>query len=113
MVEINFIKTTSCPVCGCRTVVSESVEIDRDTHKIRCHAHGGNWEYREFACGYEVHYCPNFHKEEVLKKCVFDQEEAAKKQKREQMKQFVVQQIRSGECDEDYKNRLMQAIEYI
>lgn len=113
MVDINFIKTTSCPVCGCRTVVSESVEIDRDTHKIRCHANGGNWEDREFACGYKVHYCPNFYKEEVLKKCAFDQEEAAKMQKRGQAKKLVAQQIKSSECDEDYKNKLMQAIEWL
>ena len=60
-------------------VVAESVEIDRDTHQIRRHTNGGSWEYREFACGYKVHYSPNFRKEEVLKKCVFDPEEAVKK----------------------------------
>lgn len=113
MVGIDFIKTTSCPVCGCSTIVSESVEIDHDTHQIRRHAHGGNWEYREFACGYEVHYCPNFHKEEVLKKCAFDREEAERKQKRERVRQLIVQQIESGECDDAYKNRLIQAIQYI
>lgn len=114
MVDIDFIKTTSCPICGCQTVVSESVETDRTRRReIRRHCNGGKWEHRIFACGYHVHYCPNFCCEEVLEKCAFDQDEAARAEKRKKLKQALVKQIDEGDCQEDYKERLMRAIEYV
>lgn len=114
MVSIDFIKTASCPICGCKTVVSESVEVDCVSgREVRRHCNGGKWEHRKFACGYHVHYVPNYGREEILGKCAFDPDEAARAEKRKALKQALVQQIDAGDCQEDYKERLMQAIEYI
>lgn len=113
MVKIDFIKTEVCPVCGCQTVISESVETEFGGVNVRHHSNGAKWEYREFACGYKVHFCPNFMKEEVLRKCHFDPDEAEKRERQKIVKQLVYQQIESGECDDAYKSALKRAIEYI
>ena len=55
--QLNFIKLESCPVCGCKIIISESIEADDD---VRTHCNGENWEHREFLCGQEVIYIPNF-----------------------------------------------------
>jgi len=113
MVNISFIKTTSCPICGCQTIVSESVEVDSLRKEVRQHCNGGRWEHRTFACGYHVHYCPNFSHEEVIGKCKFDPDEIARAEKRKALKQDLIQKIEDGDCPDDYKNRLKQAIQYV
>lgn len=111
MVKISFIKTTVCPICGCSTVVSESVEVFQG--RVREHCSGGRWEHRKFACGYHVQYCPNFFKELVLGKCSADPEEAVREEKRKALKNLIISQINSGDCQEDYKERLLNAIQYV
>jgi hypothetical protein len=113
MVDIDFIKTTHCPICGCQTVISESVEIENGTHKARVHTNGGKWEYRTFACGYGVHYCPNFSKEQVVHKCDFDADEIKKKKQNEQAKNDVIAYIEDITCSDEYRERLKDAIKYI
>lgn len=114
MVTLDFITTTACPVCGCQVVVSESVEVERfGDRTIRRHCNGGKWEYREFACGCRVHYCPNFMKEEIVQKCAFDPDEAALKEKQNTLKMSIVQQIEAGDCPDNYKTRLKQLLEYV
>ena len=51
--KLNFIETDRCPICGCNIVIKESVETEFNSTKIREHASGGRWEYRQFACGCE------------------------------------------------------------
>lgn len=64
--QLSFIKTNACPVCGETKVIAESVETDSfgDYPRIREHCNGGRWEARKFLCGYEVKYCPNGSREE-------------------------------------------------
>lgn len=113
MVNISFIKTIFCPICGCQTVVSESVEVDNERRKIREHCNGGHWEHRTFACGYHVYYCPNYGYEEVIGKCKFDPDEMARAEKRKAFKQYLIQKIDDGDCQDDYKKRLKEAIQYV
>ncbi len=111
MVEINSIRTTECPICGCKTIVSESVETFRN--QINEHCNGGRWEHRIFACGYHTHYCPNYGKEERLGKCAFDPEEAARAKRRETLRATLLKEIDAGECEDAYKERLRQALKYV
>lgn len=114
MVDIDFIRTTSCPICGCKTIVSESVETDCIRKgEVRRHCNGGKWEHRIFACGYHVYFCPNYGREEILGKCAFDPEEAARAEKRKALKMSLLEHIEHGDCQDDYKERLLRAIEYI
>jgi len=113
MVDIEFIKTTSCPVCGCKVVVSESVETEFNTTKVRQHCNGGKWEHRKFACGYHVSYCPNYMAEEVVGKCALDPEDAIRAKKRADLKTSLINHIITGDCQDDYKERLLQAIKYV
>lgn len=111
MVNIEFISTAACPVCGCKTVVSESVETSFGT--VRRHTNGTKWEHRRFACGYYVHYVPNYGREEVLRACSLDPEEKKKKERQAQLKEAVIQKIDDGDCPDEYKERLKRAIEYL
>jgi len=61
--ELKHIKETSCPVCGCAIVIRESIEVFDG--KIRAHANGKRWEHRQFLCGQELQYIPNFGRTEV------------------------------------------------
>jgi len=65
--KLKSLKEEKCPICGCNTIVQESVDMDTifDRNKIRTHANGGRWEHRKFACGLRLSYIPNFGKSEI------------------------------------------------
>ena len=54
--NLKFIKTDKCPVCGCGIVKLEYIEPDCDNKSLRTHAYGGQWEHRPFLCGKEIVY---------------------------------------------------------
>lgn len=70
--NLNYIKTNKCPVCGCTEVIEESVETDCVTEGIRVHSNGGSWEHRTFLCGMEIRYIPNFRSETMAGRCKND-----------------------------------------
>lgn len=70
--NLKFIKTDRCPVCGCGIVKSEYIEADCDNKSLLTHAYGGQWEHRQFLCGKEIAYSPNFRKEEIKGNCKND-----------------------------------------
>ena len=111
--KLQFIKTDKCPVCGCDTVVSEHVETEFNSAKIRTHCSGGRWEYRKFACGYETHYCPNFFKEQKNRSCASDPKIIERDKKRKEAKSALCSTIASLDVDNEYKDRLEGAIKYI
>lgn len=41
--ELQFIRTTACPRCGCAAVVRESIERDAFGKNILVHCNGGRW----------------------------------------------------------------------
>ncbi len=111
--NLEFIKTNSCPVCGCDIITGEMVELNRDRKSIRRHANGGTWEERVFACGCRISYCPNFRKEEIKGKCVNDPKYIEMKNKREVAKAKLFPFIEALDTDDEYKKRLNAAIKFI
>ena len=79
--ELKHIRTNKCLVCGCTEVISEEIEKEFYSSKIRYHTNGGRWETREFACGYKVGFVPNDGEEIVKKRCVHDPIDLEKKKK--------------------------------
>lgn len=111
--QLAYIKTDRCPVCGCAIVVSESVETEINSDKIRVHSNGYRWEYRRFACGYETHFSPNFVKEYAKKECSLDPKKLERETKRSEAKNALYVAIKKLDVDEEYKSRLWNAIIYI
>lgn len=111
--NLEFVKTNSCPVCGCDIVAEETVELDRDRKGIRRHANGGAWEERVFACGCRVSYCPNFRAEEIKGRCVNDPKYIEMMKKREAAKQKLYSTIKTLDTDDEYKKRLDNAIAFV
>ena len=70
--NLKFIETDKCPICGCGIVKSESIEADIDNKSLLTHAYGGQWEHRKFLCGKEVVYIPNFRSEQLKGDCIND-----------------------------------------
>ena len=113
MVPIRNIKTTSCPVCGCTTVVMESVEVELDRPVIRSHSCGGQWENRKFACGYEVYYTPNFGKEDRTARCRSDPELIDLKKKTDRLRETFFDLIDESDLPDHIKERFTQDIQYV
>jgi hypothetical protein len=94
---LKYIKTDKCAICGCSTVIEESIKTsDNGTEKcIRTHVSGGTWEKRKFLCGFTIEYIPNFMSVEVAKssECCNDPKivERAKElnKARKEIKEFV------------------------
>lgn len=105
MVPIKSIKTTSCPVCGCATIISESVEVGMDNLTIRVHCNGGQWEHRKFACGYETMYIPNFFGERRSCACKNDPEVIRVKQKTEELKETILGLVKESDLPDYVKER--------
>lgn len=61
---LRHISEIACPLCGETQIVAESIQTDtrlRDgVPEIREHVNGGRWETRQFLCGQELRYVPNF-----------------------------------------------------
>ena len=110
--ELRHIKTDRCPVCG-STVVAEKVETEYQSTKIRIHVNGCRWEYRQFACGCEIHFCPNFCKEEIIHACPFEPKIIEKNNKRRAAKNILINTIENLDVDDEYKSHLHSAIKYI
>ncbi len=111
--NLEFIKTTSCPVCGCSIIAEETVELNHDRKSVRRHSNGGVWEQRAFACGCRVSYVPNFGKEEITGKCVNDPKYIEMMSKRATAKKVLYSAIKELDVDGVYRERLMAAIEFV
>lgn len=70
--NLKFIQTDRCPVCGCSIVKAEWIEHDIDEKSLLTHCNGGQWEHRKFLCGKEVVYIPNFRSEQLKGNCEND-----------------------------------------
>lgn len=104
--ELQFIRTTACPRCGCAVVVRESIERDTFGKNILVHCNGGRWEEREFLCGHTVAYIPNFCAEESRGGCKFSVEFEQKMEKRRQAEESLQAFISTLDCDEAFKQNL-------
>lgn len=94
--NLKDIKEESCPVCGCR-----KVEMERSDHQ-HCNGHWN--EYRYFACGLHLYFCPNFMRVEVTQRCSKDPEQIEFLQKQEKAKRKLIDCIARLDVDEGWKN---------
>lgn len=106
--NLRFVKSLACPVCGCSLIKSERVEID--DCKIREHVNGGHWEMREFACGYVTQYVPNYMSEIMVKNCPADPALVAERKKKSDLKDQLIKIIQNSACSENYKENLISSI---
>lgn len=106
--NLDFIKETACPICGCNVVISEEVEFDKKTQKYTQHCNGGKWERRTFACGQRLSYCPNFSKTEFDKAspCANDQQYQEKKQRTKALIEQLNSIVANSDVEEDIKQKL-------
>lgn len=111
--NLEFVKTSCCPTCGCDIVAEETVELNGDRKSIRRHSNGGAWEQRTFACGCRVSYCPNFRKEEITGKCVNDPKYIEMMRKRAAAKKVLYSAIKELDVDDTYRERLKNAVKFV
>lgn len=111
--NLSFIKSKQCPVCGCDVIVGENVELEHRLGRVREHANGGRWEHREFACGCRISYIPNFSKEEVSRECSHDPEIIERENKRHKAKKEILDKIEQLDVDDAYKVKLKDNICYV
>lgn len=102
--NLKHLKYTSCPTCGAR-VISE--------HQTHQHCNGQWFEEQHFKCGFEVHYMPNFSREEIRICCPHTPSEIEKKDKRDKAKNKVEKYIGQLGVDYAFKSKLWDAIKYI
>lgn len=112
MVPIRHIRTKLCPVCGCATIVSESVEVDMDRQLIRSHCNGGQWERRAFACGYETQFIPNFYTEQKLVNCKNDPEIRKLNEQKKELKQQLLDLIEGSDVPNHVKSSFAESLRY-
>lgn len=100
---LNHVKTDKCPVCGCEHVIKECIETTSycGDRKIFIHTNGTRTERREFLCGFETIYVPNFKKENVFTACKRDPELVARAEKRKADKELLTKFIRENTIDWD------------
>lgn len=106
--NLNFIKTQVCPICGCTEVVYESVDTSSFTGRttIREHVNGGRWERRKFLCGLIVAYTPNFRNEEIFGECENDPEVIERKKKLKEDKEKIREYINENNISAEVINSL-------
>lgn len=76
--NLEWIITDHCPICGCADVIAESVKTCFGENRIWRHTNGRTRECRTFLCGYSIMYNPNFLHEEVVSRCRQDPEVLAR-----------------------------------
>jgi hypothetical protein len=104
--NLQHIRTERCPKCRATIIVNETVDYDPLRGEIRTHAHGGHWETRVFACGFSIHWAPNFGHEEERSECKMDAAYAKKQQARETARRAVEDFIDTLQVDAGYKDHL-------
>lgn len=101
--RLTHIPHETCPHCGANPVA----ETRTDQH---CN---GDWnESRSFSCGMRVRYSPNFKSLITVNACPNTPEYRNRKEKRTTAKMAVIDLIKSADCDDEFKSRLLDAIAY-
>lgn len=104
--ELKFIKTKECPHCGCKTVVSESLECDSRSSEVRTHVNGQRFEQRAFLCGHAVQWSPNFEREEtrpLFGECKRSKDFKEKENKRKAAAEKLLKALGRLDVDETFK----------
>ena len=99
-------------MCGCETIVMESIRVDRFSNAPLVHSNGTKWEEREFACGFRTGWIPNFCRENSIAKCRKDPEEAERLRKEQNLKQAILHMIENSDVSQSAKERFATGIQY-
>ena len=101
--ELNDIQEKTCAHCGA-AIVSESVRS--------VHTNGHGFEVREFKCGREVAFIPNFMRVEVKRECPKAKSETKKTDKRKQAFAALTDFIDGLDVDATWKKDVQSSISY-
>ena len=102
---IEHIKETACPHCGAK-VKSESRQ---DQH---CNGHWN--EYREFSCGFKLHFIPNFMEVFPKTECKNSEEVINRvKVDKKFLKELVTSIEENKDISEDLKANLVDTLKYV
>ena len=95
--QLEHIKAEACPDCGSRVVQ----EVQKDRHV------NGQWnEWRQFKCGMEIHYSPNFRREEEHMNCPKSPETIGRRLLREKAREKLEKYIENLDVDQDFKDQV-------
>lgn len=101
-----YLKVAVCPICSAAPQ-QEGVEVawTDGGAKVRVHANGQRWEWRQFLCGYRVQWVPNFERVEAVygHECRSAPESKAKQLKRESAAAKLKAFIDALDVDDAYK----------
>lgn len=108
--NLKYLKIDACPLCGSTTVIKEIIYTSNG--EVRTHSNGERWEYRQFLCGQEVCYVPNFRDIELSKYnvCTENEEYKNKQIKRENNKRELLKYIESLDVDDGVKKAWKDSI---
>lgn len=101
--ELKEINEATCSHCGA-SVVSESVRS--------VHTNGHGFEVREFKCGREIAFIPNFMRVEVKRECPKAKSEQAKTGKREAAFELLMDFIEQLDVDKNWKEDVTSSVNY-
>jgi len=90
--NLEWIKTTACPDCGCTEVVAESVDTEgfsTGPPRLMRHACGQTWEKRTFLCGLVVSWVPNYNSERTYTTCTQTPEAREKAKRRKELRDTI------------------------
>src|SRR5690348_16476697 len=110
--DLQFIKTTACPIRGDSRVINESVEMNSFNNEVRAHVNGGHWEKRTFACGQQMEYIPNFNDDRLSNYhiCKNDPNLIEKKRLRQEAVDQTQAFIKTLNVDDNFKERLLHEV---
>lgn len=99
--ELLRIIPTECPVCGSR------VQSEKQYSRHTC----GDWnEDRIFECGCEIHFSPNFQRDEVKRLCPQHPEILTLRKNRKEARRKLVNYVNRLEVDDNFKTSLLRNI---
>lgn len=109
--DLKYVKTEKCPICGCSVIVSEYV--DNNGNEIRKHTNGQIWETRYFLCGYITRYNPCFSAEEVVSHCSRNPEIIERRNKIKKFAENMEEILKSADVDDHVKDRVLSTVRYL
>lgn len=101
--ELKEINESNCSNCGA-LIVSESVRS--------IHSNGHGFEIREFKCGRELAFIPNFMRIEVKRECPKAKSEQTKTKKRETAFELLVDFVEQLDVDKNWKDEVKSSVDY-
>lgn len=113
--QFKYLKTVKCPHCGCETVVRESLQttVTRGQAEVMTHTSGGQWEKRDFLCGFSVEYIPNFQRDELGGYCTRSIEYIAMQDARAQTTKKLKDVLEESAVDKHFREAVLSDLDRV